>query len=63
MKYLKKLWEKCGDEDFTIKVILGIITLCTVYNVTCLDNPPELNGVIVALNAIMFIVYLFKIGD
>ena len=60
MKYLKMLWDKCGEEDFTLKVLLATTTLLTIHTVTTLDNPPTLNGIIIALNVIVAVIYFYK---
>ena len=60
MKYLKELWEKCGEEKFSAKVMLIITTFLTVHIVTSF-YPPLVNIIVIALNVIMIILYLF--GD
>lgn len=60
IEILKKFWEKCGEERFSAKVMLIITTLLTLHIVTSF-YPPELNLIVIVLNVIMVMAYIF--GD
>lgn len=60
LKFLQWLWDKCGEEDFTLKAFLVAITTCSLYVITSLDIPPALSATIIFLNAVAFMVYLCK---
>lgn len=63
MEWLKKLWEKCGEERFTMEVMTFGCTLITIYNFVFMDNPLELNGLLFLLNAAMIISLIMEDSD
>lgn len=60
LEFLQWLWDKCGEEDFTLKAFLAAITICSLYVLTSLDIHPALSAIIILLNAVAFMVYLCK---
>ena len=60
IEILKRFWEKCGEERFSAKVMLIITTLLTMHIITSF-YPPELNALVIVLNVIMVMAYVF--GD
>lgn len=58
IEILKKFWEKCGEERFSAKVMLIITTLLTLHIVTSF-YPPELNLIVIVLNVVMVMAYVF----
>lgn len=62
MKYLKEFWDKCGNERFSAKVMLIITTFLTIHIITSF-YPPLVNVIVIALNVIMAILYLFGEDD
>lgn len=60
IEILKKFWAKCGEERFSARVMLIITTLLTMHIVTSF-YPPELNLIVIVLNVIMAVAYIF--GD
>ena len=63
MKLLKKLWKLSGNEGFVLKVAAVGTSLCTFSAITSLDNSPELNGLILLINAVIVALYLDKYLD
>ena len=63
MRFLKKFWEKCGEERFTAELLTFGCTLITCYNFVFMDNPLELNGLLFLLNAAMIISLIMEDSD
>ena len=52
MKWLKKLWEKLGEEKFSDRFMVAGCTLLTIYNLLFMNNPPEIDGAMLWRNGI-----------
>jgi len=60
IKLLKTFWEKCGEERFSAKVLLSIMTLLTVH-IVIMDFYPDAVKVFVAIiNFILVITYFWE---
>ena len=60
MNWLKKFWEKCGEEKFTVQLIAAACTGLTIYNLLFLDVYPELKILMVLLNCLLILAAVFE---
>ena len=61
MRLLKKFWELCGEEKFSLKVMIAACFFLTVLTITTTDLPLEMYGLTVLLNVLMAVIYV--LGD
>ena len=60
LNLLKKIWDKCGDADFSAKAVMIIMTLLTVHIVTTDFYPDAVKAVVALVNFIVVITYILE---
>ena len=53
MKFLKKFWNKLGEEKFSSRIMVVGCTAITIYNLLFTSNLPEFNALMIFLNGAM----------
>ena len=63
LKFLQWLWDKCGTMKGSCQILCVLITLLTVQNIVLNIVPPELSGLVIGTNILLWVFTSFIDDD